>query len=284
MFLSFFRKKAAVSNKENKEHNDIQRPERPEINLQAYHNETDVLMQFLSYSLDDSIPVLSRFAGLEGARSVLDGGKNNFVYIPGTRSDRVVLVAHADTVWDKIYTEISGEREHRPELMIDGTVRQAGSQDWGLGADDRAGCAILWLLKDCGHSLLVTDGEEHGQIGANHLVDEYPEIAKELNDHSYMIQLDRRNDSDYKTYALPVTKEFRQYIASETGYQDAGTNARTDIVALCRRICGVNLSIGYYNEHTPDEYLDIISWLKTYETVRKMLEIEQPRFLLEGIK
>ena len=43
---------------------------------------------------------------------------------------------------------------------------RSGVYDEGIGADDRAGCAILWLLKDSGHSLLVTNGEE---IGCNRL-------------------------------------------------------------------------------------------------------------------
>jgi hypothetical protein len=37
-----------------------------------------------------------------------------------------------------------------------------------LGADDRAGLAILWLLRDLGHSLMVTDLEEHGRMGSTY--------------------------------------------------------------------------------------------------------------------
>ena len=169
--------------------------------------------------------------------------------------------------------------QHRP-VFENGVIRQSGWNKWGLGADDRAGCAMLWLLKDSGHSLLITDGEEHGQIGAHHLTDNYPALSRELNAHRYMIQLDRRNDRDYKTYKLPVTNAFIRFIEENTGYANAGSSSRTDIVALCTGICGVNLSIGYVNEHHADEYLRVEGWLNTYNTVKNMLQKEQPYFPL----
>jgi len=252
--------------------------------------EKDVLIEFLSYRPEDSMPVLNRFAGLKRAIAHFDGGKKNFVYVPGTGTNRVVLVAHADTVWDKgyfpdfvsLYGEPLEKKKHKPVLRK-GIVRQAGWKNRGIGADDRAGCAILWLLKDTGHSLLITDGEEHGQIGANHLMNQYTDLAKEINEHSYMIQLDRRNNRDYKTYSLPVSEEFIEYIEARTGYTNAGTTSRTDIIALCRRICGVNLSVGYLREHHSDETLDVEGWLNAYETVKTMIEGEQPQFLLTSV-
>ncbi len=169
-------------------------------------SEKEVLMRFLSLDLTDSLPVLQLFADLDGAVSCLKGYKRNFVYVPGARKDRVVLIAHTDTVWDRYYDDGDGtpapaSREHRPVMTPDGIVRQGGWQQWGLGADDRAGCAILWLLRNSGHSLLLTDGEEIGGISADYLMCFRPDIADELNAHRYMIQFDRRNSRDYKTDA-----------------------------------------------------------------------------------
>lgn len=258
------------------------------------NEDLELLMQFLSMSPASSAPVLAQFTKLDGAVVHLDGEKRNFVYVPGSREDRVLLVAHADTVWDSYYIENAQDEEtfalvnkmstaeHRL-VMEDGIIIQGGWSGWGIGADDRAGCAMLWLLKVSGHSLLITDGEEHGQIGANHLMNHYPHLAEEINDHQYMIQLDRRGRSDYKTYRLPVTEEFRHYIKEQTGFEDAGNVSLTDIVTLCRRICGVNLSIGYYDEHTPMEYLDYYEWLYTLNLVRSILQKKQPEFLLQGL-
>ncbi len=246
--------------------------------------EIDCLMEFLSIRPDSSLPVLQRFAQLDGSCPVFKRGKRSFVYIPGTREDRVVLVAHADTFWDWYYLSRSDGPDTRlmkHEPYLDGdVVLQMGDEEWGLGADDRAGCAMLWLLKDSGHSLLITDGEEHGQRAAHYIRTDCPDIYRELNRHRYMIQLDRRGASDYKTYRIPVTGEFRRYVEEHTGYADAGYTSRTDIVRLCMDVAGVNLSIGYYNEHTPAEILRVNEWLHTYETVRKLLEQPQPPFPL----
>ena len=251
------------------------------------------LMRFLSFRPDDSLPVLSLFSELDGAISHFDGGKHNFVYVPGKRDDRVVLIAHADTVWDEFYLRALDPyadlalAERLPDMVHAPAfnrrfVSQKGSREWGIGADDRAGCAMLWLLRNSGHSLLITDGEEHGQIGSRYLMEFYPAIAAELNQHRYMIQLDRRGRSDYKTYSLPVTNAFCRFIESHTGFKDAGKTARTDIVALCDRICGVNLSVGYRNEHTPQERLSYKDWLNTLTIVARLLKLEQPFFPLQA--
>ena len=254
--------------------------------------EKEILMTMLSFDLTDTKSILTMFSELDGAVSHLDGEKNNFVYVPGSREDSVVLVAHTDTVWDSFYLKNGfwGNKyivdnlvkDHKPKWE-NGRIHQGGSELFGLGADDRAGCAMLYLLKNSGHSLLITDGEEHGQIGANYLMTYYPDIAAELNAHQYMIQLDRQGSSDYKTYRLNITEEFCRFIETETGYTNAGQNSRTDIVTLCRRICGVNLSIGYYHEHTSQEYLVYEEWYKTYEIVKEMLKKPQPFFSLNEL-
>ncbi|MBQ7364961.1 MAG: hypothetical protein IJW46_05135 [Clostridia bacterium] len=235
-----------------------------------------VLKRFLSFPLTSSEGILATFAALPGAISHFDGGKNNFVYIPGSREDRVLLVAHADTVWDSYY----GEGEYNGSFTERFGVYRSANPACGIGADDRAGCAILWLLKDCGHSLLIVDGEEHGQIGSHHIADAYPVLFDELNRHSYMLQFDRRNRDDYKVYSLPVGRDFTDFIERVTGYHDAGRSSRTDIVVLCRDICGANLSIGYYDEHTAEESLVFRDWFQTLTLAEAFLAKPQTRYPL----
>ena len=260
--------------------------------MESIENEKEVLITFLSFSLTTSKSILDKFSELDGAIVHLDGGKNNFVYIPGKRKDRVLLVAHSDTVWDTYYSSFNqlepkdpndvsvDPAQHKP-IEQDGLIIQGGNGQWGIGADDRAGCAMLWLLRNSGHSLLITDGEEHGQIGAYYIKEQYPEISAELNSHQYVIQLDLHGNNYYKTYRLPVTKEFCQFIEENTQYEDAGKNARTDIIALCTDICGVNLSVGYYKEHTPNEKVVYDEWFHTLELLRNLLQKEQPQFNLD---
>lgn len=238
----------------------------------------EALEGFLSLDITSAEGVLDIFSALPGAISHYDGEKNNFVYLPGTRPDRVLLVAHADTVWDSLY----GRGEGFTQVPVnENGVYHGTSSDCGIGADDRAGCAMLWLLRDTGHSLLIVDGEEVGQIGSRHIRDNYPEIFDELNRHSYMIQLDRRGHMNYKIYDLPVPKDFISFIENSTGYKNAGKLSRTDIVVLCRDVSGVNLSIGYYDEHTPNERLVFEEWLHTLTVVEELLRPEQKRYPLK---
>ncbi|MBQ3403335.1 MAG: hypothetical protein IJG65_08225 [Synergistaceae bacterium] len=237
--------------------------------------ERKTLEYFLGAPLNDAENVLDDFRELEGAiyrPQRFDDSRDSFVYVPGKRKDRVLLIAHADTVfeWDTPVRSV----------MLGKVQYYSGTKNLGIGADDRAGCAILYLLKDMGHSLLVLNGEEDGSLGALRIATECPEIFDELNEHSYMIEFDRRNEKDYKTYRIPVSDEFRAFIEAETGYHDAGSSSSTDIAHLCEKICGVNLSVGYYDEHTPMEHLIYSQWLNTLNIARKMLEPPQKRFPL----
>lgn len=237
--------------------------------------EVEVLKDFLQISPYSSTPVLQRFAELPGA--IVQEGEGNsqerFVYVPGTRRDRVVLVAHADTVWHGHHKD-----PHHQVVAENGLFRSA-SDNTGLGADDRAGCAILWLFRESGHSLLVTDGEERHQIGSRFLMEECPEIAEELNaTHQFMVQFDRRNARDFKCYDVG-TDAFRHYVHSVTGYTEPDKSAYTDITVLCRDICGVNLSVGYYDEHSKDECIYVDEWVHTLNLARKwLLDENLPRF------
>ena len=112
---------------------------------------------FLSMPLN-ATPVLEHFAAMPNAQFRDFGGQKRFVYIPASRDNAVLLVAHADTVDETNYpTEL---------LEVDEIIRNADA-DQILGADDRAGCAIAAILGPMlGHGILIADGEEHGQIGA----------------------------------------------------------------------------------------------------------------------
>ena len=229
----------------------------------------EVLKEFLSLPHRASA-VLDRFAALPGAVRRSGGGSENFVYIPGTREEAVLLVAHADTF---------NPGGKAIVLEEEGDVIRNSDRSKILGADDRAGCAMLWLLRETGHGLLVTDGEEAGCRGAGFLCYGCPDLSEEINRrYQFMIQIDRRNGTDYKCYDVG-TDEFRTYVKGKTGFADSGRRSRTDIVVLCDKICGVNLSCGYYDEHTPSEHIRKSEWLNTLAVLRKWLaEAELPKF------
>jgi len=236
----------------------------------------DTLLEFLRFPLNDTQKVFRKFSGISGAIS-RGRGLNKFLFIEGTRENRVLLVAHADTFWDKHYNNL-GNRKQEIIQQKDEIRNRNGL----LGADDRAGCAIIYLLKDLGHSILITNGEEHGQKGSNWLMSNNIDLAEKINHkHQFVVQLDRKNGTDFKCYSVG-TDEFRKYVAETTGYTEPERQSRTDIVRICRDICGVNLSIGYYHAHSPDEFLILPEWENTLNICRKWLSQKNlPRFELK---
>jgi hypothetical protein len=227
--------------------------------------------------------VIKQFYSLDGAFS--DGvGDHQFVYVPGTRKDRVLLVAHADTVWDGTPVDVkvkdniiySGEREKENvgTNRFNGEIKRRGV---GIGADDRAGCAALWSLRNLGHSLMITSGEEKGCISARWLT-KTAYWQGEINDaHQFAIELDRRGRNDIVFYEI-ATKAFTQYAKKQTGYKPCG-GSFSDICVLCDGICGVNISVGYYNEHTIEEKIRVDQWLNTLMTVARWIrQRDLPRF------
>ncbi|NJK94725.1 MAG: hypothetical protein HC905_07210 [Bacteroidales bacterium] len=230
-------------------------------------HETNILKEFLRMPLGSTEAIFRKFAGLNapGMEWRNNGNQEQFLYIPGTRDDKVVLVAHADTVWH-------GSNDPHT-LKIDGDKISSLERNVGLGADDRAGCAILWLLRNSGHSLLITDGEEYGQIGSNWLKKYNKDVLEALNKHQFMIEFDRKNAFDFKTYGVG-SLDFDSWISCQTGYGFKPNESVTDICTLCRDICGVNFSVGYYK--TPIRLANT-SWLTNGTTLTK-----QSHFLSKG--
>jgi len=241
--------------------------------------EIETLKNFLEYPIWTSKFIFDRFKSIDNAifREKNEKGKERFLFIEGEKENKVVLIAHADTYFDEYYD--MPIIKHIVEIQDDCFVGKAESsgERIALGADDRAGCAMLWELKDLGHSILITDGEEKGRIGSKWLKYNNKDIADILNKHQFMIQLDRKNGLDFKCYEVG-TEEFRTFIEENTGYSEPDIKKCTDICTLCTDICGVNFSVGYYDEHTNYEKINFNEWLNTLNMVKKLLNRELPRF------
>ncbi len=257
---------------------DISQSRRSKDGSRSPEEEDRELERFLNMPVSSSEQVFALFRTLPGATEAHGEEKCGYLYVPGSRKDRCVLAAHADTYFDEAY-----EGTVRTNSAVsDNGVYRGTDPSCSIGADDRSGCAILWLLRDMGHSLLILDGEEVGQLGSRYLARHDPKLFQEINDHSFILQFDRRGSRDLRFYDLPITDEFLDYIRTQTGYEAVKSPGRTDIVALCRRICGVNLSVGYYNEHHPEETLVVEEWRHTLHTARGLLERPQKQYLLRA--
>lgn len=249
--------------------------------------EVKTLISFIDCPMSNTDEIIEKFKSLNGA--IFKQGSNpkkRFVYVEGTRPDKVLLVAHADTIFDYHHILQNVDETHAP--YFDGeSFRSTG--DHSIGADDRCGVAMCWLLKDSGHSILIVDGEEPGNlgslIGSQYLETENTDLLKQINEnHTFMVQFDRRNYGEYKTYNIG-TVEFDKYIESSLGLFKPDSFAFTDICALSKRICGVNLSVGYYGEHTDEEKCVVKEWYDSFKKYEQwLLNSKFETFLRKGYK
>jgi hypothetical protein len=262
------------------------------MNKEHLNKEIQTLLQFLNYTNDNSIKIFNKFKQLPGAifreQTSSTRDQRRFVYIEGTRKDKVVLIAHADTVFSNDFFNYKDDFVLNDYPKSKKIIKQRGNFFIGvdqfgrqvpIGADDRAGCAILWELRNSGHSLLIIDGEEFGLIGSSWLMTQNKDIARKINSHQFMIQFDRRGSNDFKCYNVG-TPEFRKFIAKETSFIEPDLFSFTDIAVLCESVCGVNLSVGYYNEHTSRETINYKEWLNTLRITKLLLSKSLPKFSL----
>ena len=235
----------------------------------------ETLLSFLKTPLDSGDEIFARFSALPGATTGEgDTPLKRFVYVPGTRKDRVLLVAHIDTVWDRSYKRaFSGERD----VVFEDGVFSSSNPECGIGADDRAGCALLWEMRDSGHSLLITDGEEHGMFGAKYLKTAHPALFRELNRHAYMIELDWAYADGCLYTGVDCTKKFKRFVIDTLGFV-THKGGGTDLRVLCKRICGVNLGIGTRDFHKNSEKLLLSEWESTLSRLKTVLALPQKRY------
>lgn len=238
----------------------------------------------------DTPAILDHFAKKPNAQ-IIKSGDEKSIYIPGTRKDRVLLVAHADTVFDEkdgrvpmnkdnVGLYYTRKNKNTDMESIKWTI-ESDNNNHGIGADDRAGCAMLELLKNTGHSLLICNQEEKGCIASKALAKD--DIwSKILNDHQFAIEFDRCNNNDMAFYEVG-SDEFKDWCeANFHGYKRVHGSV-TDICQICdpdneevvpNPMCGMNISIGYYRQHSSNEYLNIDEFITTLETVQKVLTQE----------
>ena len=118
--------------------------------------------------------------------------------------------------------------------------------------------------------VLLTDREEIGGIGAREAVNLFRNIL-DSDDIGYFIEIDRRGSKEAVFYC-DEPKLFRQYI-TKFGFAEAhGTFSDISIIGEACNKCAVNLSAGYYNEHSPREMLKTSEIYNTVHKVTKMLK------------
>lgn len=188
-----------------------------------------------------------------------------------------VLVAHLDTVHDDdtLWSKGASRCAERsaPTVFHDPEHDVYWSPD-GLGADDHAGVyavlKIFFELPDDERPIvIITDGEEYGGIGAKQVFGEFFSL---LSDRiTYLIELDRRGIDDCVFYNWEP-KEFKDIIKGYGFKEMRGSFSDISTIGEDFDTCGVNLSIGFMNEHHESEHLYASATEATIEKVKEMVK------------
>jgi len=225
------------------------------------------LSNYLDFGVDNKGNILGSTISLRTRRR-----------IPGRSSEdsgkKMLLAAHLD---------VKGEFSSSDQLIERNNIvsREKGI----LGADDRAGVSIILnLIKEVGDyrevpplKFIFTVGEEEGQYGAESIDPDF------FEDVSFGISLDRKNCKDivYKSnskeysnleFAERVARvssrifsEENAFVPCQGGISDLRVWSEKDT-----RPC-VNLSVGYFDEHTDEERLDLTCWDRTHQLVAELI-------------
>jgi len=182
---------------------------------------------------------------------------NSYIYAIGEIP--IALVAHLDTVHKAPPTEFF----HDPEKGCIWTPE-------GLGADDRAGVFSILMLLRGGYrpSVIFLTQEERGGIGAEKFIQNWPMPATEIN---FLVELDRQGCNDAVYYECGNEK-FENFISSFGFVTEWGSFSDISIIAPKWDRAAVNLSVGYYHEHTLCEFLNYRYMFSTIEKVKQILE------------
>ena len=123
-------------------------------------------------------------------------------------------------------------------------------------------------------SIILTTDEERGGLGAKALSKRECPIPQ----LKYMIELDRQGSCDCVFYDC-MNPDFIQYIEKFGFIERVGSFSDISFLMPAWKTCGTNLSVGYKNEHTISEILNVNALYRTINTVKEMLqEKEIPHF------
>jgi tripeptide aminopeptidase len=182
---------------------------------------------------------------------------NGCIYITkGKTNQYPCVVSHMDTVHDIV--------EDLTPVEINGNVTGFNSvrmEQTGIGGDDKVGVFItLQMLRKFDNIKVVFFRDE--ETGCEGSYDPYTDFFK---DCSYILQCDRRGNRDFITSASGVqlsSKQFQKVVGSilnRFGYRFEH-GMMTDVMALKQSgiLCSMaNISCGYYNPHTEQEFVNI---------------------------
>lgn len=180
---------------------------------------------------------------------------DGFVFAKGTVP--ILLVAHMDTVHKEL-----------PQIIEFNNGKISSPQ--GIGGDDRCGIYMISKIIQQHHcSVLFTEDEEIGGVGASKFTHHNCSYGLKFN---YIIELDRKGSKDAVFYECD-NPEFEDFITKDGDWKtDWGSYSDICDVAPALGCAAVNLSCGYYNAHTLQEYVVFSEMEANIKKVCKLIE------------
>ena len=194
----------------------------------------------------------------------------NIYAVKGNRESYPCVVAHMD----EVHRRKTGT--YAAHLVADSMIvgyDHKRKRMTGIGADDKNGIWIcLKCLEDCKTvKCAFFVQEEVGCIGSGHADMSF------FSDCRFVIQCDRKGNGDMVTQINGMKLCSNDFISAidfrRYGYKPAQGLA-TDVAALKRNgleVSCVNLSCGYYEPHTDNEYTVLADLCKCYRFVRHII-------------
>lgn len=187
----------------------------------------------------------------------------------------ILLVAHMDTVYDHEFYSCYGndfaKNQTKKKIFYDKEERVLWSPE-GLGADDKAGIFLILKILMVGLRpyVLFTTDEEIGGKGAKQFSEDFKDIPLD-NFIKFIVELDRKGKNEAVYYNC-TNKFFEKYINSFGFVTRTGSFSDISIIFPALNIAGVNVSVGYYNEHRQNEYLSLLQNDKIYDIIYYMVK------------
>lgn len=205
---------------------------------------------------------------IEGA-NIVDNRDGNIYIVKGDAETYPCVVAHLDQV-QRNHSEdfVAVETEH----IVFGYSPKNKCRE-GLGADDKNG---LWIALKCleyadAIKVAFFVGEEIGCIGSGKCDMTF------FKDCRFVVQPDRKGGSDLITNISGkiCSAEFERDINADFFGYKATSGLMTDVLELSERGVGlscINLSCGYYDPHSDDEFTVIADLLNCLCFVKYIID------------
>lgn len=187
-------------------------------------------------------------------------------------------MAHLDTVFEK-------DKKYKSEIhLYYDPNHEVAFCPAAPGFDDTTGIYAIIDIVDQGYrpTIILTQDEELFGIGVNNMLQKLPIAPTDLK---YIVELDRQGYNDAVFYNCN-NKEFEEYVCSFGFNTDIGSFSDIYFIGPVWKIACVNVSIGYLNEHTYGEILQVAWMEETIEKVCQMINesYEAPSFKFVPVK